>query len=266
MRQPASASAATSTTGTTRATCGRSSPPTSPRSTAAICAAPDRVSPTPAASCSTDGRRSSAAVAGIDDAVGLAREAADAIGDERRTQTVTRRHLDEALAALAPGDVVVTRAAWAARLTALAPDARTLADVAATLTAERGEGADTELVSWVEAACRTVESHLRDQVLQDADEENPAAVALARRLQAIADRSQQLFGAMDFGFLFDPTRKLLSIGYPRRRRDARPELLRPARLRGAARELRRDRQGRRPGAALVPARPRADARRAAARR
>ena len=154
-----------------------------------------------------------AAVAGIDDAVRLAREAADAIGDDRRTQTVTRRHLDEALAALEPGGRVVTGAAWAARLTALAPDARTLADVAAALTAERGEGADNELVTWAEAACRTVESHLRDQVLHSGDEENPAAVALARRLQAIADRSRQLFEETDFSFLFDPTRQLLSIGF-----------------------------------------------------
>ena len=52
-----------------------------------------------------------------------------------------------------------------------------------------------------------------------------------------------------------PTRKLLSIGYRVPRRRARPQLLRPARLRGAARQLRRDRQGRRAGVALVPARP-----------
>ena len=41
----------------------------------------------------------------------------------------------------------------------------------------------------------------------------PAAVALVRRLQAIADQAQQLFREMDFGFLFDPTRKLFSIGF-----------------------------------------------------
>ena len=43
---------------------------------------------------------------------------------------------------------------------------------------------------------------------------------------------------------------------PRRRRRARSQLLRPARLRGAPRELRRDRQGRRAAVALVPPRPR----------
>ena len=38
-----------------------------------------------------------AALAGIGDAMTLTREAAGAIGDDRRSQTLTRRHLDEAL-------------------------------------------------------------------------------------------------------------------------------------------------------------------------
>ena len=66
--------------------------------------------------------------------------------------------------------------------------------------------------------------------------------------------------AMRFDFLFDHERKLLSIGYRVARGQPRSELLRPARVRGAAGELRRDRQGRRPGAALVPPRARRDVR------
>ena len=59
-----------------------------------------------------------AALAGIDDAIGLTRQAAAAVGDERRTQTLTRRHLDEALGEPAhwqdqPPDAP---AAWTARL------------------------------------------------------------------------------------------------------------------------------------------------------
>ena len=53
-----------------------------------------------------------------------------------------------------------------------------------------------------------------------------------------------------------PDAQALLDRLPGRRRRARPELLRPPRLRGAPRELRRDRQGRRAGVALVPARPR----------
>ena len=155
-----------------------------------------------------------AALAGIDDAIRLTHEAAAAIGDERRTQTITRRGLDEALEPFeVNGEVQLTPEASAARLADLAAHARTLADVTAALTAERGETADSELVTWAEAACRTVESHLRDLDLQDPEGDSPAAVALARRLQAIADRAQQLFRETDFSFLFDPTRKLFSIGF-----------------------------------------------------
>ena len=44
-----------------------------------------------------------AALAGIGDAIALTREAAGAIGDDRRSQTLTRRHLDEALDAARRG-------------------------------------------------------------------------------------------------------------------------------------------------------------------
>ena len=178
-----------------------------------------------------------AALAGIADGISLARTAADSIGDGRRSQTLSRRHLDEALEPLAGASVVAptTPDEWASRLGDLAAPARTLSDVAAALTAERGEGPENELVTWAEAVRSAVSSHVRDLALlqpapqttgfptiaelsdppirsaeQDA---SPAAVMLVRRLQAIADRAQLLFREMDFGFLFDPTRKLFSIGF-----------------------------------------------------
>ena len=54
--------------------------------------------------------------------------------------------------------------------------------------------------------------------------------------------------AMEFGFLLDRDAQAALDRLSRRRGHARPELLRPARLRGAAGELRGDRQGRRAGA------------------
>ena len=47
----------------------------------------------------------------------------------------------------------------------------------------------------------------RDQPCQ------PSVAALVRRLHALADEAQRLVEAMDFGFLFDPVRKLFSIGF-----------------------------------------------------
>ena len=176
------------------------------------------------------------ALAGIGDAMALAREAAGAIGDDRRSQTLSRHHLDEALAPPdgATDGIPETPATWSARLAELSAHAATLADVAAALTAERGEGADGELVTWVEAARLAVGSHVGDLAIfgstpSEADfpsivelaeqgsgsdgDGPPAAALLVRRLGAIADQAQQLFREMDFGFLFDPTRKLFSIGF-----------------------------------------------------
>ncbi|MEA2608625.1 MAG: hypothetical protein QOJ75_868, partial [Chloroflexota bacterium] len=174
-----------------------------------------------------------AALAGIEDAIELTRQAAIAVGDERRTQTLTRRQLAEALGDPGQwrGSVVASPAAWKARLDELAVHTRTLADVAAALTAERGDGPDHELVNWAEAAGSAVESHLRDIACLPSSDSTQSTIAdlferpakagdapsasptLERRLHAIADQAQQLFGEMEFGFLFDPTRKLFSIGY-----------------------------------------------------
>ena len=177
-----------------------------------------------------------AALAGIGDAIALTREAAGAIGDDRRSQMLTRRHLNEALELPtgASAAVPATPEAWATRLGELSAHARTLLDVATALTAERGEGAEGELVTWAEAARLAVSSHVRDLALLQSPPQvaafptiaelsdppvrepgggSPAAALLVRRLQAISDQAQQLFRETDFSFLFDPTRKLLSIGF-----------------------------------------------------
>ena len=176
-----------------------------------------------------------AALAGVGDALTLARVAASVIGGGR-SSTLTRRHLDEAL--VLPEGVGVTIPVslgdWASHLARLVAYTDTLSDVAAALNAERGEGAESELVTWAEAARRTAASHARDQTLFSAsaqlgafatiaqlsdppdgtmDDGARAAAELVRRLGVIADRAQQYFDEMDFSFLFDPTRMLFSIGF-----------------------------------------------------
>jgi cyclic beta-1,2-glucan synthetase len=178
-----------------------------------------------------------AALAGIGDAMALAREAASTIDYDRRSQTLSRRHLDEALEPpAAPADPGLPRTpeAWAAHLGEISARTATLSDIAAALTAERGEQADGDLVTWAEAARLAVGSHVRDLALlpthghladmptiaelsdpsgPGAGPEAVAAAMLVRRLHAIADQAQQLVRETDFSFLFDPSRKLLSIGF-----------------------------------------------------
>src|SRR5918994_4192020 len=146
-----------------------------------------------------------AALAGIGDAIELTREAAQAIGDERRTQTVTRRHLAEAIEAIEPLSKLgaadrnhdieqtdgaertdgadrtdgaarpPTPAAWAARLAELEAGVGILTDVAGALTAERGDGTDGELVTWAEAA-----PHPRAQQAHDLPQPRAASPAPPR--------------------------------------------------------------------------------------
>ena len=104
------------------------------------------------------------AITGIDDALGLVREAAAAIPDDRRTQTVTRRQLNESIEAVgsALGDTPTTPAAWARKLRELDGLTHTLVDIVGTLDAERGDGAAAELLTSSAAVATTVQSHARD--------------------------------------------------------------------------------------------------------
>ena len=226
---------------------------------------------------------------GIADALLILRQSARAISDDRRTQTVSRRHLDEALdgltAALSP--VPVTPGEWLSWLAELDARAHTLVDIARTLTAERGDSVDAEVLTWAEAVRAAIASHTRDldmalpwarlvfgkavprgattsepelaattiarvfpslPTLADTPDRCESAIhelaalrarlasdsaaltqidaiidalarsavdsrALAHRLGTLAQLTKTMFEAMEFGFLFDTTRKLFSIGY-----------------------------------------------------
>ncbi|HYO15258.1 MAG TPA: glucoamylase family protein, partial [Thermoanaerobaculia bacterium] len=153
-------------------------------------------------------RPGSQALAGVADAVALIRESAPA-STGRRTQTVTRRQLDEALAAV---DVALEPAApvpgaperWAVRLPELAREVHAAVDVARALAGEQGEAWE-EALAWAELAQACVESHARDLAAPPGD--------VPRRLAELARVAEELFADMEMGFLFDPARKLFSIGY-----------------------------------------------------
>ena len=149
-------------------------------------------------------------VAGVDDALQLARESLQGLPDDRRTQTITRQHLGDALDALAAAlqRAPMPAADSGARLAEIAPHAATMADIARTLASERGDDAGAEMLFWAEATLGSIESHRRD-VTPAAD----AARALEHRLATLEATARSMAVAMDFGFLVDPERKLLSIGY-----------------------------------------------------
>ncbi|MDG4603611.1 MAG: glucoamylase family protein [Defluviicoccus sp.] len=149
-------------------------------------------------------------LAGIADAVDLARAEAFGLDDGRRTQTVTWHQLDAALAALAAGTArsPVDGEDIAERLAVLATEAETMIDIARALASERGDALGADMLFWAGAIRRSIESHQRD-LAQRADATTP----LATRLLVQEETARATAMAMKFDFLFDRERKLLSIGY-----------------------------------------------------
>ena len=139
----------------------------------------------------------------------------------------------------APGPGRRRRTTQAAALIARAdPAGLPLAELPAQCAAIRHELETSRRFRWpLRAECSETLRHVERD-----------AVRLIERLQHIAREAHALFAEMDFRFLYDPTRKLFSIGYQVDSGAAGPFVLRPARLGGAARELHRDRQARRAAA------------------
>jgi len=140
------------------------------------------------------------AFAGIEDALNLTREALRALPEDRRTQTIEPRQLDAALDALG---AALRRGAGET-----GPQAATMVDIARTLASERGDDAGAEMLFWAEATLASIESHRRD-IAQTA----AAVRSVQQRLARLEETARTLAGAMQFGFLLDPERRLLSIGY-----------------------------------------------------
>jgi cyclic beta-1,2-glucan synthetase len=145
------------------------------------------------------------ALAGIEDTTSLVRLATVAAAGDARPGATTRGRLEEALEAVTAAVQRSVRdpAEWGSRLSALSAHARAVLDLARALVHEDPERAPAEILVWAEALQATVESHRRDLDMPE----------LVPRLTVLARRARALVGAMDFGFLFDPMRKLFAIGY-----------------------------------------------------
>ena len=201
---------------------------------------------------------------GIADTLALTRDSLRVLADDRHTQTVTWKQLEEALDGVAASleAVPATPAGTAERLAVLASHADTAADIARTLIGERGDDSGAELLWWAEALRSSIQGRVRDvelllpwarggmgdvalgslfasmptlaalpdrceeaiEVLTRGPESRAVdtdalgrgargARSLGRRLASIGEQARRLAGAMDFAFLFNRERQLLSIGY-----------------------------------------------------
>ncbi len=151
------------------------------------------------------------ALAGIVDALDLTRQQATALQGGRRTQTVTLPQFEAALAALAgtvaavPDDDAGT---VASRLAALSGEAETVVDIANALAIERGDDSGADMLFWARAVLASIESQRRDVAMPTAQRS-----AFHTRLADLEATARAMALATEFGFLLDPDRHLLSIGY-----------------------------------------------------
>ena len=150
-----------------------------------------------------DSAANAAFIAGVEDAMHLTRVALKELPDDRRTQVATRHQVEGALDALAAvlADGVAAIADIVAHATILADGARALAG-------EHGDAAVGDTLFWAEATRDSIASWHRDVTQTDA-----ARRTLNERLVAVETTARVMAQAMEFDFLLDPERKLLSIGY-----------------------------------------------------
>ncbi|WP_456778982.1 GH36-type glycosyl hydrolase domain-containing protein [Bradyrhizobium sp. USDA 3315] len=145
---------------------------------------------------------------GVRDALDLVREEVDKLRDSRRTETVTWRQFDETLA-LALSQVrssLLTPKTFAERLARLSTVTETLADITRALAIEREHASHSDLLFWVEATRKSIASHHRDIT-------SSVATETRSRLTAIGNISRKMALSMEFGFLLNTERMLLSIGF-----------------------------------------------------
>jgi len=143
----------------------------------------------------------SVAIAGIDDDLALALDALAQLPGDRRSQAILRHDVRGAIESF--GAELAT--ADPARM---ASTAAIMMDMTRTLAAELGGDSGTDLLFWTGAAQRALLSWQRDACQSD-----EAKLALRRRLAVLEAAFRTMALGMEFGFLLDTERRLLSIGY-----------------------------------------------------
>jgi cyclic beta-1,2-glucan synthetase len=129
---------------------------------------------------------------GIDDAIVQARAVLQKYHD---IKTVNSKRFEDELEHIAALDSID-----------LSQQATVLVDLAKVIALEEDSQSDTDLQYWAEAIRACISSHQRDANM-------PRASMLDMRLQALETSCRSIAMAMEFDFLLDPDRLLLSIGY-----------------------------------------------------
>ncbi|MDX3928377.1 MAG: glucoamylase family protein [Shinella sp.] len=147
---------------------------------------------------------------GIGDVVSILAETLAELPDDRKTVRPLRRLIEERIAGFQNALAAVKREQEFAsiRVINLAVLARDASKLITNLDHELKSSESAELAKWAAALVATCEAHIADSVF-DLSSIEP----LRERLVKLRDRTRNIAFSMDFGFLFRPERRLLSIGY-----------------------------------------------------
>jgi cyclic beta-1,2-glucan synthetase len=147
---------------------------------------------------------------GVADALEITRAESVHLRDGGQTQTVTLSQFDDAVAAvaLAVRQARLSNDDLVARLAGLHADAEIMVDIAGALAIERGDGSGADMLFWAQATLKAIDAHSLDlgRLVH-------GARSVAARLSKLEDAARSMALAMDFGFLFNRRRQLLSIGF-----------------------------------------------------
>jgi cyclic beta-1,2-glucan synthetase len=143
---------------------------------------------------------------GVGDAIRLSRLAIADWSSRKKADPLLFKEFEAALDALDTAVSAAAESKYSVPIPDLAQRAAIIVDMAQAFA--EADNASIEILFWTRAIQRTIDSHARDASRTDAD--NAAFTARALALEITA---RQMAEAMEFSFLVDPRRKLLSIGY-----------------------------------------------------
>ena len=146
-------------------------------------------------------------LSGIGDALDLLLESLAAIPNDRRALKPLRKQIEQKIAAFR---ITLNEAAElpemiSMRLVSFALQASNIVSAASDFVERINTPQSTEVLHWANAVRQTIENHFLDTPL--------ALAALKKRLETLTVEAHTLAIGMEFDFLLDPRRQLLSIGY-----------------------------------------------------
>jgi cyclic beta-1,2-glucan synthetase len=150
------------------------------------------------------------ALDGIQDCLDLAGETLLGLPNDSRATARARQQVEGMIETLSRSLANARRSPelLAVRLIELSIQAAQLVEVVELHAKEQPVLWEGELLTWLKAAHMTIESHFRD-----ATASNVATRAVRQRLERIESEARGMAFAMDFEFLLNRQRNLLSIGY-----------------------------------------------------